>query len=130
MFKTSPAGMHKDEFVMLFGGVYEHSPWIAGKAWELGLTSSHDSPEGLAQLMSGIVNSANTERQLELILAHPDLAGKVVDGWNTVKGNSDYEDVNGHGTMVAGVAAALSNNRLGIAGVSWRSDIIVVRVII
>lgn len=77
MFKTSPAGMHKDEFVMLFGGVYEHSPWIAGKAWELGLTSSHDSPEGLAQLMSGIVNSANTERQLELILAHPDLAGKA-----------------------------------------------------
>ncbi len=77
MFRTSPAGMHKDEFVKVFGGVYEHSSWIAEKAWELGLTSSHDSPEDLAQLMSGIVNSADTGKQLDLVLAHPDLAGKA-----------------------------------------------------
>jgi OHCU decarboxylase len=77
MFKISPSGMHKDEFVKVFGGVYEHSPWIAEKAWELGLTSSHDSPEDLAQLMSGIVNLADTGKQLDLVLAHPDLAGKA-----------------------------------------------------
>ena len=39
---------------------------------------------------------------------HPDLSGKIIDGWNVNAGGSDYSDAMGHGTQVAGVAAAAS----------------------
>ncbi|HEX5740970.1 MAG TPA: S8 family serine peptidase, partial [Pilimelia sp.] len=53
-------------------------------------------------------------------LAHPDLAGKVdaARAWNTLTDTRDVTDLNGHGTAVAGVAAAATNNGIGIAGVA------------
>ena len=59
---------------------------------------------------------------------HPDLADKIIDGWNIYDNNADFADSAGHGTKVAGVAAAISDNNLGVAGVTWDSPIIVVRV--
>jgi len=59
---------------------------------------------------------------------HPDLADKIIDGWNIYDGNADFADVLGHGTLVAGVAAAASNNGLGVAGVAWDCPILAVRV--
>ncbi len=61
-------------------------------------------------------------------LHHPDLADKIIDGWNVFDGNADFADVLGHGTQVAGVAAAASNNGLGVAGVAWNCPILAVRV--
>ena len=52
---------------------------------------------------------------------HPDLEAKLVPGWNFVNGNADTTDVLGHGTAVAGTLAAVSNNGIGVAGVSWAS---------
>ncbi len=77
MFATSPASLNTDIFIGLFGGVYEHSEWIAEQAWKQGLDSSHDTVEGLAAALSSIVDTAPAQQQLELILAHPDLAGKA-----------------------------------------------------
>jgi thermitase len=54
---------------------------------------------------------------------HPDLAGKLVPGWNFVKGNADTADVLGHGTAVAGTVAAATNNGIGVAGVNWASRV-------
>lgn len=54
---------------------------------------------------------------------HPDLAGRLVPGWNFVNNSSDVSDVLGHGTAVAGVMAAASNNLLGVAGVTWQNPI-------
>jgi thermitase len=59
---------------------------------------------------------------------HEDLAGKMVPGRNIYNGNSDTADVHGHGTQVAGTAAAVTNNARGVAGVSWGSLIMPVRV--
>jgi subtilisin family serine protease len=53
--------------------------------------------------------------------AHPDLASKIVPGWNFVRSNADTSDVTGHGTEVAGTVAAATNNGIGVAGVSWGS---------
>lgn len=46
---------------------------------------------------------------------HPDLAAKLVPGWNCYDNNSSTADVHGHGTAVAGTAAASTNNALGVA---------------
>jgi hypothetical protein len=56
--------------------------------------------------------------------AHPDLAAKLLPGYNFVLGNSDTHDVYGHGTLVAGSAAAISNNSVGVAGVAWNNPIV------
>ncbi|MBS0555671.1 MAG: S8 family serine peptidase, partial [Proteobacteria bacterium] len=59
---------------------------------------------------------------------HPDLAGRLVPGWNFYDNNSNTADVNGHGTQVAGTAAAESNNGVGVAGVAGGARIMPVRV--
>jgi thermitase len=59
---------------------------------------------------------------------HPDFVGKLVPGWNLVDNNSNTSDVYGHGTMVAGVVGAASNNGIGVASIAPDASIMPVRV--
>jgi subtilisin family serine protease len=59
---------------------------------------------------------------------HEDLASKLVPGWNIYNNNSNTSDVAGHGTAVAGTAAAASNNDTGVASVCWNCMIMPIRV--
>lgn len=59
---------------------------------------------------------------------HPDLAASLVPGWNVYNNNSDTSDVHGHGTAVAGSAAAASNNSVGVAGVAGAAKIMPIRI--
>ena len=56
--------------------------------------------------------------------------GKIDDlyGWNFVHENNAVQDTLGHGTHVAGIAAAATNNAIGVAGVSWSGTVMPVRV--
>ena len=59
---------------------------------------------------------------------HPDLAPRLVAGWNFYDNNSNTSDVYGHGTAVAGTAAAAMNNGIGVAGVAGNANIMPVRI--
>ncbi len=59
---------------------------------------------------------------------HPDLQGKLVPGWNVVDNTSNTADIYGHGTEVAGVIGAASNNGIGVTSVAWNTMIMPVRV--
>ncbi len=55
---------------------------------------------------------------------HPEFAGRLAQGWSYLTGTSDTHDVLGHGTWVAGTAAATGNNSIGVAGMVWKNPIL------
>ena len=59
---------------------------------------------------------------------HPDLAAQLVPGWNAYDNNSNTADVYGHGTGVAGTAAAATNNSVGVAGVAGSARLMPIRI--
>jgi RHS repeat-associated protein len=61
-------------------------------------------------------------------LDHPDLAGRVLIGHDFVNDDDEAQDDHGHGTFMAGILGALSDNGIGIAGVSWYGQILPVKV--
>jgi len=77
-FQTlKPSSLSREAFVAAFADIYEHSPWVAEKAFDLGKGPELDQVETLHQRMSDILLSADHASQLALINAHPDLAGKA-----------------------------------------------------
>jgi OHCU decarboxylase len=67
--------MDTHDFIARYGGIYEHSPWVAEQVSTLG--GDIEDLSVLAVLMADCVDNAAVEQQLELIRAHPDLAGKA-----------------------------------------------------
>jgi len=59
---------------------------------------------------------------------HVDLTGQVLSGWNTVSNNTDSADIHNHGTWVAGVVAAKTNNGTGVASVAPGAKILPIRI--
>nr|WP_298147526.1 2-oxo-4-hydroxy-4-carboxy-5-ureidoimidazoline decarboxylase [uncultured Pseudomonas sp.] len=77
-FQTlTPSRLSREDFVKVFADIYEHSPWVAEKAFDIGLDASVDEVDGLHQRMADVLLSASFSAQLALINAHPDLAGKA-----------------------------------------------------
>ncbi|MFE3837640.1 allantoinase PuuE [Pseudogemmobacter sonorensis] len=72
-----PSAMDRARFLARFGGIYEHSPWVADRAFDLELGPAHDSAAGLANALARVFRSASAEERLAVLRAHPDLAGKL-----------------------------------------------------
>jgi len=72
-----PSRLSEALFVERFGGVIEHSPWIAEAVFDAGLTSAQDTAGGLHAAMVDVLRAAPRARQMAVINAHPDLAGKL-----------------------------------------------------
>ena len=65
----------RERFVGRFGGIYEHSAWVAEEAY--GSAAEISDPGNLAIVFASCVDAAPPNRKLQLIRAHPDLAGKA-----------------------------------------------------
>jgi subtilisin family serine protease len=92
---------------------YYSSQWHLGTinaaaAWNI-TTGSTSVP--IAMIDSGVDST------------HPDIAPKLIPGWNFVASSNNTADDLGHGTATAGTAAAASNNALGVTGVAWLNPI-------
>ncbi|MGH2380181.1 MAG: S8 family serine peptidase [Candidatus Limnocylindria bacterium] len=73
---------------------------------------------------SGVVAVLDTGVQAN----HRDLSGRVLPGYDFVNNDSNAADDNGHGTWVAGIIAANTNDAYGIAGISWSDKILPVKI--
>ncbi len=101
----------------LFPDQWHHATMDAARAWEV--------TTGSAAVVCAFVDTG-------IDLDHPDLAPLLVPGYNSVSGVPQasgglVDDVNGHGTAVAGSAAAIGNNAQGVAGIGWNLRIMPVR---
>lgn len=100
-----------------FAQQWHHSTMRSARGW--------DFHTGGPSVTIGIVDSG-------VKIDHVDLAASVVPGYNSEDGRRQVDggsvtDVNGHGTHVAGCAAAIGNNAVGVAGMGWRMRIMPVR---
>ena len=105
---------------------------LQSQQWGLGqikVTSAWPSASG-AGVRIGVVDSG-------IDLGHPDLAGKIVAAAACVDTNGTHAqcqegaaaaDIDGHGTHVAGIAAAVTGNTTGVAGVAPGAELVVARV--
>ena len=75
--QVRPSQIAKDAFISAFGGVFEHSPWIAERAHDLELGPAHDTATGLHNALARMFRSASYDERLGVLTAHPDLAGKL-----------------------------------------------------
>jgi subtilisin family serine protease len=110
---------------------------------QIGAPTAWSTTTGSASVAIAVIDSG-------IDATHPDLAGQLwtnpgeiagngldddndgyvddMHGWNILNNNADLSDTSGHGTEVAGIAAAASNNGAGVAGVSWACKLMVVKV--
>ena len=80
--------MKTHDFIAIYGGVYEHSPWVAEQSAQV--AAGVEDVYRLAELMADCVDNAGEEQQLTLIRAHPDLAGKAqIAGELTVESTAE-----------------------------------------
>jgi thermitase len=95
-----------------FGGAWHLTKIGAPAAWDLSIGTGVT----IAILDTGVDG------------AHADLSARMVPGWNFYDNNADTSDVHGHGTGVAGAAAATLNNGAGVASVAGGARIMPVRI--
>ena len=72
-----PSQASRGDFIARFGNIFEHSPWVAARAFDLELGPAHDGAVGLHNALCRVFRSASPPERLAVLTAHPDLAGKL-----------------------------------------------------
>ncbi|WP_105400392.1 2-oxo-4-hydroxy-4-carboxy-5-ureidoimidazoline decarboxylase [Neorhizobium sp. T7_12] len=67
----------RGDFIAMFGGVFEHSPFIAERAYDAGLMLVPLTSKSVHDALTSIFRRASREERLGVLRAHPDLAGKL-----------------------------------------------------
>ena len=101
-----------------YGSSWQHNRLQSSSAWDI--------ETGTSNIIVAICDSG-------VDLDHPDLEDALISGYNaasdqTQASGGNVDDVNGHGTFVAGCAAAQGNNNRGVVGVGWDFSIMPIRV--
>ncbi len=101
--------------------VIPNDPFFASKQWgpqKINAPAAWDVTTGNANSVVAVVDSGVSS-------THPEFSGKILAGTNCT--TEPGEDNNGHGTHVTGIAAAIGNNGIGIAGIAWAASILPIK---
>jgi 2-oxo-4-hydroxy-4-carboxy-5-ureidoimidazoline decarboxylase len=96
--------MDEDAFVAAFGALYEHSPWVARAAWR---QRPFAGAGALREALEQAMRHASRERQIELIRAHPELAGRAAHEGELTDESSREQASAGLDRLTAGEHAEL-----------------------
>jgi 2-oxo-4-hydroxy-4-carboxy-5-ureidoimidazoline decarboxylase len=97
--------MHEDAFVAALGALFEHSPWVARAAHE---RRPFASVAALHAALEAAMRSASRERQIDLIRAHPELAGREARAGELTEASTSEQARAGLDRLSAGEVAALA----------------------
>ncbi|RKD25502.1 hypothetical protein BEP19_00720 [Ammoniphilus oxalaticus] len=106
-------------------GLLPNDPLYTRYQWNLpmiNMEKAWDISRGSEEVIIAVIDTG-------IDLKHQDFQGQLVKGYNVLTGQNDPMDDNGHGSHVAGIIAASTNNNLGIAGVSWNNKIMPIKAI-
>lgn len=120
-----PDSVYAEPNYLLLPNRRPNDPYYREYQWNLpliGMEQSWDISRGSSDVVVAVVDTG-------IDLRHPEFAGKLVDGYNVLEDNNVPQDDNGHGTHVAGVIAAKTNNADGIAGMSWNGKLMPIKAI-
>ncbi|MCX6375461.1 MAG: S8 family serine peptidase [Armatimonadetes bacterium] len=130
-FSRNPNVVFASPNHIIYATVLPNDDWFEWFQWGLYNTDGRcdihapeawDLQKGSASTIIAIVDTGIESE-------HPDLADKVIQGYNAIDGTTDTEDDHMHGTFVAGIAAASTDNYEGIAGVDWYARLMPVKVL-
>lgn len=86
MLSPRPSTLDRAAFIEAYGGIYEHSPWVAEAVCDAGIGPGigpgDDAAAVLAGRMGQVVDAADGDARLALLRAHPELAGRLAMGGN------------------------------------------------
>jgi len=103
------------------GQVYDPDQLLSGQTGsDIKAFSGWDWTQGSEEVIIAIIDTG-------VAIYHEDLLNKIVSGYNFVDDSFDVQDDNGHGTLVASIAAAETDNNIGVAGVGWFSKIMPIK---
>ena len=83
--------MSEEAFVERFGGIFEHSDWVARRAWADELSPANDTAVGLAAALTFQFRAASDEQRLGVLVAHPDLAGKLAEAKRLTESSTEEQ---------------------------------------
>ena len=78
-YDDRPSRLSEEAFIARFGGVFEHSEWIARRAYAGELSPASDTAIGLYAALTAVFREASEAERLAVLNAHPDLAGKLAE---------------------------------------------------
>jgi hypothetical protein len=113
------------DFIATAIGTANDPYFTGGSQWYLSKIQAPQAWDSSTGATDGIVAIIDTG----VLASHPDLAGKVLQGYDFVNNDNNATDDNGHGTAAAGLSSAASNNGLGMASVAWANPILPVKVL-
>jgi thermitase len=102
-----------------------NDPLYATHQWNLpqvNAPAAWDITTGVSEFIIAVIDTG-------VDLSHPDLAGKIVAGYDFANSDPVPQDDYGHGTHVAGIAAAIADNGEGVAGIAWGAHIMPIKVL-
>ena len=123
--REHPAVEWIEENSILEPALTPNDPWFAN--WQYDKKVQMHNPQAW-DITTGTSNLTLAIADTGVDCSHEDLAANCIAGWNFYDNNSNTEDVYGHGTAVAGIAAAVGNNGIGVAGHVWPCKIMPLRV--
>ncbi len=121
----APAVAYAEPEVVLQGAQTSPNDMLWTSQWGLRLVQADAAWDALREPKAVVVAVLDTGADG----THPDLQGAFVPGWNTLSGDANTTDDNGHGTEAAGVVAARTNNAEGGAGMCSTCSVMPVKVL-
>lgn len=99
----------RQDFIDRFGGVFEHSPWVAARAYDAGNIAEPLLLSSVHRALCSAFRAADFEDRLDVLRAHPDLAGKLALAGELTADSTSEQASAGLDRLTAGEHARFSD---------------------